>query len=299
MLTKQRVLGLSGLVVLFIVLLVVVKVQSELSVSTGTTQYDSLAYGEEGGFVVGAGKAMAPSIIYRPEQPQIAETTQAERLIIKTGQMSIVVQDVAQAVDAVTAFVTGKGGFVVSSNVYENGVAKMGDIMVRIPVAAFDSGVEEMKKIGDVKSEQVNGQDVTAEFVDLESQIKNLQATEQQFLQIMTRAQKIEDILAVQRELSNVRGQIESIQGRMNYLSKSAELSTLSLHFSTDPATLPVLDEGDKWKPLVVFKEAVRSLLEFGQGIVNGLIWLVVYLPIWILIVIVAWYVRRKWWLKQ
>ena len=193
----------------------------------------------------------------------------------------------------VSAFATANGGFVVSSYVSKNEVAPTGRITVRIPVNIFDRGVEEIKKFGDVQSEQVDGQDVTEEYVDLDSQLRNLRATEEQFLAILRQAQKIEDILAVQRELTQIRGQIEQIQGRMKYLKQSAQLATLSVSLSTDPSGLPVVDDGEQWRPLAVIKDALRSLVGLGKNIAELAIWLVVFIPIWLGFGLVIWLVRR------
>lgn len=145
-----------------------------------------------------------------------------------------------------------------------------------------------------MKSQQVDGQDVTAEFVDVEAQLKNLKATEAQFLQILSRAQKIEDVLAVQRELTNVRSQIESFEGRKKYLSQSAAMSTVTVNLATNPNDLPVIEKEPSWKPLAVFKDAVRSLLELGKGIVNFLIIFVVFIPVWGIIALVIWLLYSK-----
>ena len=218
-----------------------------------------------------------------------------ERMIIKTGSLSMVVKDVNEAVANVVKYATDNGGFVVYTNIYKSGIIPAGEVTVRIPAKVFDTGVGEIKKMGEVKSESVNGQDITEEYVDLEARLGNLQASEKQFLQIMNRATKIEDVLAVQRELTNVRGQIESIQGQMKYLSQSAELSTLTVYLSTDPSELPTLDPENKWKPWAQVKDAARSLLELGKGVVNLIIWLVVFLPLWLIIFALVWFGRKRW----
>jgi len=216
-----------------------------------------------------------------------------ERLIVKTGSLSMVVSDVRSAIAAVSKYAIEKKGFVVSSNVAKEDLALTGEIVIRIPSAQFDAGVAQVKTFGQVESESVTGQDVTSEYVDLGSQLKNLNATESQLLSIMQRAVKIEDVLAVQEQLTQVRGQIESIQGRMKYLKESAQLSSLTVYLSTDPSTLPVKDEQNAWKPWAVVKDSVRGLLAVGQALVNVLIWLVIYIPLWVLIGLVVWGVVR------
>lgn len=215
------------------------------------------------------------------------------RLIIKNGSMSIVVKNVQESAKAIGEFATKNGGFVVYSNIYKNDIAPVAEVRIRIPVEKFDSGISEIKKFGEVKSESVDGQDVTEEYVDLESQLKNLKATENQFLAIMAKAEKITDILAVQNELKRVRSEIETITGRMKYLEKSAAMSTLSVSLSSDPDALPTFYKEVKWKPLGVLKSAVRTLVEVGKYLVNFAIWLVVFIPVWILIII-GYFVGRK-----
>lgn len=233
---------------------------------------------------------MAP-VMYDEVVEDTTETT--ERLIIKTGSFSVVVLDVNEAINKVADLAVEKGGFLVSSNIYKSGVSPAGTIIIRIPADIFDEGVNNIKQLGEVKSESINGQDVTEEYVDLEAQLRNLRVTENQFLEIMKSAYKIEDILAVQRELTNVRDRIERLEGRMKYLKQSADLSTITVHMSTNPDVLPVVDEEDAWKPWGEVKEAIRSLLEMAKGLSYLLIWFVVYIPLFLLVTLVFWLVYR------
>jgi len=218
-----------------------------------------------------------------------AQDMKTDRMIIKTGSLAMVVEDVKAGIAIITQYAEKNGGFVVSSNVSKQGVAPYGEITIRIPSKLFDKGVTDLKTIGEVESEQVNGQDVTEEYVDLTSQLKNLRAAEDQFLFIMKQATQINDILAVQRELTNIRGQIERIQGQMKYLEQSAKLSTISAYLSTDPDVLPAVDQQDKWKPWGQVKSAARSLLSVSKGLVNFVIWVAVYIPLWLVIGLAVW----------
>lgn len=222
-----------------------------------------------------------------------AEQKPQNRLIIKTGSLAMVVNNVNEALGKIAAFATNNKGFVVYSNVDEHEFTPFGTITIRIPSEIFDKGVSELKQLGEVKSESVNGQDVTEEFVDLESQLKNLRAAESQFLEIMKKAVKIEDVLAVQRELTQIRAQIEQIQGRMKYLTESARLSTLTVTLSTDPSKLPVIEDDDKWNPIGTFKDALRSLIDALKDLGDIIIWLVVYIPVLLIWVVIGWGVYK------
>ncbi|MFA5937235.1 MAG: DUF4349 domain-containing protein [Candidatus Paceibacterota bacterium] len=218
-----------------------------------------------------------------------ADVAQADRLIIKSGNLSLVVRDVPKAIEDIGAYAAAHKGFVVSSNVEKSNRAFVGFVTVRVPAASFDESMAALRAFGDVQSQSVSGQDVTGEFTDVESQLRNLKATEAQFLSILGRAEKIEDILSVQRELANVRSQIEYTEGRKKYLSESAALSSITVSLSTDPNELPVTEDADKWKPLATIKDAARDLVNIAKGFGNFLIRLVVYVPLWAALAILGW----------
>ncbi|PLX28732.1 hypothetical protein C0581_01040 [Candidatus Parcubacteria bacterium] len=246
-----------GMPLLVIILFVVYKfTTSQLTGATSLNNYRgeyAMDTGDSFGLAVTEGLEMsAKKSAYddsRPSPQMMPETggdsVVQERLIIKTGNMSMVVENVRDAIKKVGEYAVEQGGFIVNSDVSKSGLALYGNITVRVPVASFDEGLEVVKEYGEVTSQRVNGQDVTEEFVDLDAQVNNLRATEKQFLEIMKKATEIEDILNVQREISRVRGDIDRIEGRMKYLRQSADLSTLTVHFSTDPSVLPAWDEED------------------------------------------------------
>lgn len=221
--------------------------------------------------------------------PQAAVVESTSRMIVKTGDLSVVVKDVREAIKTVSQYAVAQGGFVVNSNVYKSGIVPRGMVTIRIPANKFDQGMNEVKAVGEVVSENSNGQDITEEYVDLDAQLRNLRATETQFLAIMIKAEKIADILNVQRELANVRGEIERLQGRMKYLKQNADLSTVTVNFSTDPSVLPTYNNTPQWRPWAEVKSAARSLLEFGKHFVDALIWFVIFVPVWVVLVLVVW----------
>ncbi|PIR76121.1 MAG: hypothetical protein COU32_03665 [Candidatus Magasanikbacteria bacterium CG10_big_fil_rev_8_21_14_0_10_42_10] len=238
--------------------------------------------------------AMIPTLALSPDSGSVAvDMPAAERLVIKNGSMSILVDNVSVAVGQIKQFATDKGGFVVTSEIDTYYNDPTGSVVIRIPANVFDTNLGTVRALGEVQSERTDGQDVTEEYVDLQARLDNLKASETQFLSIMKQATKIEDILAVQRELTNVRGQIESMEGRMKYLKESAAFSSLTVYLSTNPEQLPVLDKGDTWKPLATVKDALRGLQDLGKKIVDVLIWVAVYIPLWIVLILILWVVRR------
>jgi chitodextrinase len=144
--------------------------------------------------------------------------------------MTMVVSDIATALDTITKLAEDSQGFVVSSNQWKENGALLGTITIRVPSGVFDSAMATLRVMADeVTSENTSAQDVTAEYVDLSSTLKNLQATEAQLLEIMKKAVTVDDILAVQSQLTNTRGQIESTQGRMKYLEQTSATSLITV----------------------------------------------------------------------
>ena len=153
-----------------------------------------------------------------------------QRMIVRTSDITLVVSDVATALDKISKLAEDSQGFVVSSNQWKDNGALMGTITIRVPSGEFDNAMSTLRGMADeVTSENTSAQDVTAEYVDLSSTLKNLQATEAQLLEIMKKAVTVDDILAVQNQLTNIRGQIESTKGRMQYLEQTSATSLISV----------------------------------------------------------------------
>ena len=172
----------------------------------------------------------APTIIQpNPEYDSNGATVQS-RMIVRTGQMSIVVEDVAVAIERITELADSVQGYIVSSNSWRDGERLRGTITIRVPATEFINIMVKITNIAvEVTSQTTSSQDVTEEYIDLTAKLKNLEATEQQLLKIMEKAEKVEDILAIQRELTNTRQQIEQTKGRMQYLEQTSATSLIEV----------------------------------------------------------------------
>ncbi|MCB9420879.1 MAG: DUF4349 domain-containing protein [Ardenticatenaceae bacterium] len=223
-----------------------------------------------------------------------------ERLIIRTGNLSIVVSDTEATMAQISEIVEANGGWVVSSSLYQySETAKTGDITVRVPSDGYNSALEAIKGMAlEVTNESSSGQDVTDEYVDLSSRLANLEATADRVRTFLDESQNVEEALAVNQELSRLEGDIEVIKGRMQYLSQSASFSTISVHLTPDEASQPIEVAG--WRPQGVAKNAVEALVDALQGIANFAIWFVIFIlpvlliigtPIWL---VIRFFVRRR-----
>jgi len=242
----------------------------------------------------GAEEDLAAEIAAEPEAVEEGGSP-SERLVIKTGTLSLLVQDVRQSVSKMQELAVGLAGFVVDSQttiVDEKKGTLQAAVTIRVPEGKFDEALQTLKKEAiKVESEKTSGQDVTEEYTDLQSRLKNLEATEAQLLKIMERAGEIKDVLSVQQELTRVRGQIETTKGRIKFLEGSANMSRITVHFSTEEEGLPIVEEG--WKPLVTARAALRALVSFGQSAADKLIFAFIFLSPVVVIILVALVVKK------
>ncbi len=230
-------------------------------------------------------------------EPEAAEESgsPSERLIIKTGRLSLLVKDVREGVDKMQKLAADLEGFVVDSQISvvdeKKGTLKA-TVTIRVPAEKFDEALDTLKKEAiKVTSERASGRDVTEEYTDLQSRLRNLEATEAQLLKIMERAGEIKDVLSVQQELTKVRGQIETTKGRIKFLEESAAMSRITAHFATEEEELPIVEE--RWRPLATVKAALRSLISFWQTIADKLIFALVFFSPIIAIVLIVWFFRK------
>jgi hypothetical protein len=240
---------------------------------------------------------MASVAGYAPE-PALSEV---ERLVIKNADLTIVVKNPAQTMDAISRMAEEMGGFVVSSNLYqtvlESGVeVPRASITIRVPVERLSEALAQIKSgAGQVLSENISGQDVTQEYTDLQSRLRNLEQAEAQLSEIMASATETEDVLRVYSELNRVREQIEVLKGQIQYYEQSAALSAISVDIIADAAVQPLTIGG--WQPVGVAKDAIQALINTLKFLANvAPVALVIYLPargIWLL-VCRLWNRRRK-----
>lgn len=175
-----------------------------------------------------------------------------DRMIIRTGSLTLVVAHPAQSVDAVARIAQTHGGYVVSSQVSGQKELESGQITVRIPAAQFDAVRGELKKVAKtVDTEQVAADDVTMQYSEDEATLRNYRAEESSYLEIMKRSGRIKDTLEVAEQLSDVRGRIERMAASLRTMQHESEMTALSVSLHTEPITV-----ANEWRPLYQLKLA-------------------------------------------
>jgi PKD repeat protein len=182
--------------------------------------------------------------------PEVDQTTvqisqDSARMIVRTGDIQMVVNEIAGSLSTIKQISARYGGYVVSLQQWKEGDRNIGSISIRVLADQYDNAMADLRSLAkSVTNESTGSQDVTEEYTDLGAKSKNLEVTEAQLQKIMETAAKTEDILAIQRELTNVRGEIEQIKGRLQYLERSSSTSLINVRM--EEAVLAIKFSADK-----------------------------------------------------
>ncbi|MBI2918661.1 MAG: DUF4349 domain-containing protein [Chloroflexi bacterium] len=220
-----------------------------------------------------------------------SESAALDRMIVYQGDLALAIKDdLGVAMDGVARVAEERGGFVASSSRQGEESAT---ITVRVPSDRFEDTKQAARSLAvRVLSESSRSQDVTEEYVDLQSQARNWEAAESQYLELVRKAQNVEETLKVQQQLVSVRGEIERIKGRMQYLERTSSLASLTV--SLRPASNPGPLVSTDWSATETGRSALRSLAEFGQRLAGVAIWAGVYSPVWVLLGVVVVLLGRR-----
>jgi hypothetical protein len=211
------------------------------------------------------------------------------RKVVKTANLGLRSEEVRQSAARAQQVAATAGGTVLSSQVYRNDDSVTADLVLSVPSEEFERVLDELRGLGEkVTTDSISGQDVTEEYVDLESRERNLRATEESLLRLYDRAENVEEALSIQRELTTVRGEIELVQGRIKYLDQRSAYSQITLNIqpvTSPPPPKPTWDPGEvveqAWDAslavLQVIATAIISAVVFGWWLVpvlvGGLLW--------------------------
>jgi len=242
---------------------------------------------------------LAPGLF---EEPAGDSAPATERLIIRTGRVSMVVEDTRAARAAIEGLVTemaAQGAFIVSGDEYggTGGAQPHITMSIRVPAIHFDQTMDLLADMAvEVTNRNESAQDVTEEYVDLEARLESLEAARQRLLEIMEESRSTKDLLEAEQQLTQREAEIESIKGRMKYLSQSAQLSSIWIELEPHILSQPV-DDG--WRPAETVRRAVQALLAGLRGFGDFLIFFAIAILPWLILVVlvilvVVWLIRRR-----
>ncbi|CAG0931415.1 hypothetical protein TFLX_02148 [Thermoflexales bacterium] len=207
------------------------------------------------------------------------------RMIIKNGEMALLVADTDRALEQATDIAVNSGGYVVSSRTWNTGDYKSATLTMGVPSDQFEAVQRQLRALAlKVQGDTSSGQDVSDEYVDLQSRLTNLEATAARIRELLKDAKDVDEALQVNLKLSEVESEIEQIKGRMQYLKDRSAFSTMVVNFEPQrPTPTP-----EAWQPGKTVEEAANSAGGLLRNLVDAAIWLVVaYGPVLIPLAIV------------
>jgi len=194
-----------------------------------------------------------------------------DRKIIQDTSLDLQVEDVSKSYDDVERIALVAGGFVLDSSAAANQDRPQANLTIRVPTSQYQKVVDQLRGLAvKVENETSKAQDVTQEYTDLQARLRSAQAVEARYLDLLNRAETIDDILKVQDRLSPVRLEIEQIQGQMNVVDNLSSLATISVGLHSEPAT-PVPSSDSHPDPLAAAGNGWESSLLFLRAVGAGL----------------------------
>ncbi|MBI4435159.1 DUF4349 domain-containing protein [Candidatus Uhrbacteria bacterium] len=204
-----------------------------------------------------------------------AIAAEVDQKIIKTGSLDLVVDHADESLTAVESLTESKGGYVQTSTIQEHEDGTLsGYVTIRVPAEQFDTTIEELKGLAIVvERETTSAQDVTEQYIDLAARLKNAQAQETRYVEILDVAKKVEEILQIESALGNIRGYIESLQGQLQYLDSLTGFSTITISLSEEPV---ITVGGKEFRPGTTVKQAMQAVVAIAQWFVVAIVWIVI-----------------------
>jgi hypothetical protein len=267
-----------------------------------------------------SGQAMPPpaatavAVYQTGDETNTNNVAGVDHMIIKNGDIKLLVKDSDVALDGVTQIAGDVNGYIVSSRVwyqdYYGKNYKYATLTIRVPGNEFESVLRRLRGLAlRVLDENATGEDVTDQFVDLQSQLTNLEATRDRIKSFLDQAKSVDEALRINQQLSDVESQIEQIKGKMNYLSNRSAFSTITINLEPDlpiinmtptptPTPEPIQSLGP-WDPGNTTQRATNAVISSYRVIIDLLIWIfVVFVPIFappVLIVwLIVWLIKRR-----
>jgi len=219
--------------------------------------------------------------VQQPQAPGPRPVMQSHRMVRKAS-MKVISADPAQAAEKIRAIASRLDGYVESVRFSDDGGgARQGSITIRVPAARFDDARRQVRGLGErTRNEEDDARDVTGQYVDLQSNLRNYHSEEAQYLEIMRRAGSIKDTLAVAERLADVRGRIERTQGQLNLLAHQTEMAVLEVTLCTEMVARPA---DVRWHPAAEIKTAFWSAAEDLSSYANFMIAVAFRLPVFML----------------
>lgn len=216
-----------------------------------------------GGVPGGTKQAKIRSEIVASDYLQAEESAKPQKKIVRTVSLDLLVHDARQAASQIERIAYVKQGEVEKAEVRNSGAtSQSGELTLRVPSDELDNIVGSFRTMAiRVQNEHWESRDVTREFMDSEARLRNMKAEEQQYLVLLRRTGSMKDTLQVTEKISEVRGEIEQLQGELNWWSHQVAMSAIQISLNEEPQAMVAA----RWRPLYNAKNAAHEML-LGLG---------------------------------
>lgn len=261
-----------------------------LSRNAGSTQYmDTMMELAPSSLPVSGGGGISAPMYYDKSSTDMSVT---DRKVVIESHFAVVVKNIRDSISNISQHVESLGGFVVNTSASYPEENATGFLSVRVPAEQRENFFGFVRDAGiRVVSENISGRDVTDQFTDYQARLQTLEKTKAKFEAMMDQATTVDEILKVQQSIIQIQNQIDSITGQLKYLENTSSSSLVTIEMATDEYSLPYAP-AEPWRPDVIFKQAVRSLVAMLRNFGTIGIYVLVYSPV--LIVIAIGYVVGK-----
>jgi len=245
----------------------------------------------------GGGPAFPPANPAQPLAPAAGPVMSLSRKIVRNANIKVIVTDFAQTErELKNLFGAHKDAYVAKAEISGSpGAPRSGLWTVRVPIAAFDSFIEELLKLGVPQKNSIDSRDVTEEYYDVQARIKNKKVEEERLIKHLEKSTgKLEEILKVEAEMSRVRSEIEQMEGRLRLLANLSELTTINLQIQEIKDYVPPQAPTFSSNIASTFLNSYELLLGFGKNLILLVVALIPWLPLIAFVVIPSWYLIRK-----
>lgn len=209
-----------------------------------------------------------------------------ERKVSKNAQLDISVKSLTKSTEYINKNVEDINGYIVSSSSYtpntgyENKWARMS---VRIPSDSLDNFLDTITShANETVRKSVYTQDITEQYVDVKAKIESLESSEQRLTKLLNQTDSVKEIIDIEKELSRLRSEIDSLKSRFNIVQNSVITSLVDIYIEEIPN--PISIDDPSWNTRDIALDAIKALSSFGQFLIQIIIFLFVFTPVWILI---------------
>lgn len=258
-----------------------------------SSSYESMSVSAPSGIGSSSFGAISNPSLSR-SQDYTPQTDTQNRLVIQESNLSLLVKDVTDVKNKIVSYAVSAGGYMVTSSVSNPQDAPTATVVIRVSSSKFEDALNYLHSLSvKVVSENLIGKDVTDQYVDIDKRIATYESTKVRFEAILAEAKQISDITSLTQQIINTQSQIDALKGQQLSLEKNAELAKLTVYLSTDEMALPYAPS-ETWRPSVIFKLAVRSLIGTLRGFGTLAIWIGVYSVIWIPVLLIIILIKKR-----